>query len=147
MLEDKEKMIKQRIKGNLIRGMAEVFEYAIKQRCDISAFTKRFLQSETFSEYFEDDTLNCQSAGYIYDVYMDEELNGSWCDYSYGDNPDAAHWIGYLLAAWHIEDGISGVELAEKYIVEDLKYDYPALHTQDIFYAIDCIKEDRERAE
>lgn len=116
-----------------------VFEAAAKNGADLCSFADVFLRSEVFERYFTDLTVFSQSPLYVLELFEDErhpEIKPAWREES-----EVAYWFGYLFAAWHLDTGISGHEIADCYDMQDIWDSYDPLHTQAIEYAFETIRE------
>lgn len=127
---------------SLARGCESV---VTKYNLDVVAFFQEFLLSDIFNEYEYKFDIQGQGSGAIASHFYDS-VNGEYLPkikekeyvFIYAEN---AYWMGYLFLYWKYRENINGKDI-QKYSIEDIFYAYEVLHTQDIDYAINFIKEE-----
>lgn len=127
-----------------IKNIADVFKEAVKKRYFLSDFSLFFLTSDTFNNYFSDQTLNSQSCKYVL-KHFEKEINSKNISLSksIGMNPDdltTAESIGETFAWWKQTDDEYPVELIKNIDYEWLCKYAPSIFKQDCSDAIYIIE-------
>ncbi len=112
---------------------------------DICDFLGKILLSDIFNQFNSEHTVYTQSSRCIASILLDEIKEYSIKDVSderlkIGDAP-VAYWMGYVLMYWRLlnpDDDLTNIS------IESLYWSYDSLHTADILYAIDVLKEEQQ---
>ena len=132
----------------VIRSYAHATEAAVIT-CEKSApdFCRKALDTDIFKNFKEDYTVFGQSANAIAKMII-KELQSNGIEIAPIKNKaykeidgDAAYWMGYVIMQWMFRDEKALDSLLK--VDYDLFFDaYDVLHTQDVNYAIDFVKEE-----
>lgn len=119
----------------------------VEEKKDIVKFAMLYYKSNVSKEFFHNPTIFSQSPLYVLQLFK-EELAEKGMDYE-RDIPspeivdaDAAYWLGYLIAYWHIVKGYDFSKLSE----ENCRWifnNYDSLHTQSCEYVYDLFLEEK----
>lgn len=133
----------------VIRSFAHTVESAILT-CgkDVTDFCKKVLDTEIFQNYTEDFTVYGRSPNCIAKMILTElkekgvSVKDVPNDYEYKDvDAENGFWMGYVMIWWMFQEP-DAIELLRKVDFERFFDSYDVLHTQDIGYAINFIKEE-----
>jgi len=127
-MTDAESDVKRRINNSLIDSMANVFALACRRHYDLHVFTKLFLNSDTYNDFYDDFSLNCQSVNYVLNRFMSEL--GVELPKSETDETEAGYWVGWILGHWQFDKGLSGRDILKGYDIDYIIDSYPCYHTQ-----------------
>jgi hypothetical protein len=147
--KEEQSFLPDTMQRDIIKSFARTMERApIYLKRDVSDFLRKVLKTDLFREYTERYTIYSQSPNAIAQMFLDEltELDIEVA-YVKDQSPLALEadgmvgfWMGYVILQWVYREHISPEEL-QQYDYDAIYWAYDTLHTQDINYAIDFIKE------
>lgn len=121
----------------------------VEEKKDVVKFAMLYYKSKVSKNFFHNPTIFSQSPLYVLQLFK-EELAEKGMDYE-KDIPspeivdtEAAYWLGYLIAYWHIVEKYDFEKLSE----EDCQWlfdNYDSLHTQSCEYVYNLYMDERVR--